>query len=327
MRFGLSLCPEVHRNAETREQAFAAEELGYDSVWLPEHHLMRGYAPSPLLALASLASITKRVSLGTNVVLVPFYSPVRLAEDAAVLADLSGDRFILGAGLGYRREEFAAFGVPYGERGRRMTEYLTVIRRLLGSEHVSYSGRYVELRDVTIHPRPSQPVPIWIGGWDERALRRAAALGDAWFPGPTATLERVRDCLRTYDRERAGLGRARTELPLFREVWVAAGPGDLAAGTKALSHMYTDDYVAWRHGNVELQGEEQVDAQLARDRFIVGSPDEVAEGVLRCARLGVTHLVARMHFHGVDNEPVLRSMRLFAEEVMPRVRAGMRLSA
>jgi alkanesulfonate monooxygenase SsuD/methylene tetrahydromethanopterin reductase-like flavin-dependent oxidoreductase (luciferase family) len=165
MRFGMAVCHEVNRHREMQEQARAAETLGYDSVWLPEHHLMKGYAPSPLLGLASIAAITERVRLGTALALIPFYSPVGLAEDAAVLADMSGGRFILGAGLGYREEEFAAFGVPYKERGRRMHETLGAVRQLLRSESVTFSGKFVQLKGVTIYPRPAHHIPIYVGGW------------------------------------------------------------------------------------------------------------------------------------------------------------------
>jgi probable F420-dependent oxidoreductase len=318
MRVGVSLCPEAGRWGDTVAQALLAEELGYDSVWMPEHHLMAGYAPSPLLGLAGLVELTERVTLGTDVLIVPFYNPVRLAEDAAVLHDMSGGRFVLGAGLGYRREEFAAFGVPYERRGRILDESLQIVRRLWAEEDVGFEGTHFTLDGVTVHPRLDSPPPLWIGGWADAALRRAARLGDAWFPGPTADVAKVRSCLEVYDAELARQGRARGELPIFREVWVADGAELLEAGRRPLEAMYESDYLAWGHSNVAGA------ADVARERFIVGDPEEVAAAVLRLrTELGVTHLVARMHFHGIAQDAVEASMRLFAGRVMPQVQEGL----
>jgi probable F420-dependent oxidoreductase len=324
MKLGLSLCPEVGRFSDMWEQARVAEQLGYDSVWLPEHHLMAGYIPAPLLGLASIASITERVQLGTDVLIAPFYSPVRLAEDIAVLDDMSGGRFVAGVALGYRREEFAALGVPYTQRGLRMTETLSALRRLLESESASFHGAHVSFEEVTIFPRPRQPIPIWVGGWSETAVRRAAEVGDAWFPGPTATVENVAAALAVYDRALAEQGKERGELPIFRELWVAETPRALKSGVELLKQMYVDDYLSWRHSNVGVGGDEDPWEGLQRDRFIVGSADDVAAGVLRLVdELGATHLIARMHFHGSHQRDVLTAMTLFAEKVAPHVRSGL----
>lgn len=317
MEFGLSLCPEVGRHDVMLAQAKFAEELGYDSVWVPEHHLMAGYIPSPMMALAAVAAVTTKVRLGTDVAIVPFYPAVRLAEDTATLADFSNDRFVLGVGLGYRPEEFAAYGIPFEQRGAIMSDNLAAISALLKEENVSYSGTHVNLDNVTIYPRPTEPVPIWVGGWSKAAIRRAAQIGDAWFPGPTADFAKLRACLDMYEAELAPLGKTRTELPLFREVWVADTPELLAEGKDRLHNLYADDYVTWSHSNVQAGKDDW--AGLSEDRFLIGTPDEVAEKVARYRdELGVTHLVARMHFHGSDATAVNRSMELFAEQVMPR---------
>jgi probable F420-dependent oxidoreductase len=323
MKIGLSLCPEVGRFRDMWEQARVAEQLGYDSVWLPEHHLMAGYMPAPLLGLASIASITERVQLGTDVLIAPFYSPVRLAEDIAALDDMSGGRFIAGVALGYRQEEFAALGIPFKERGRRMSETLASVRALLESESASFRGVHVAFDDVTIFPRPRAPIPIWVGGWSDAAVERAAALGDAWFPGPTATVEKVASALAVYDRALSERGKERTELPIFREVWVAETPRALEAGVERLRQLYVDDYLTWKHTNVGAD-DGDVWEGLRRDRFLVGSPEDVAAGVVQLVEeLGATHLVARMHFHGSEQRDVLESMGLFATKVTPLVESAL----
>jgi probable F420-dependent oxidoreductase len=315
MRFGLSLCPEVGRWHDTVGQARLAEDLGFDSVWLPEHHLMAGYAPNPLLGIAGLVEATQRITLGTNVVIAPFVHPVRLAEDSALLQEMSDGRFVLGAGLGYRQEEFSALGVPYAERAGRLTETLEIVRRLWTDEHVDYPGRYFALQDVTIYPRPVPPPPLWIGGWAAAALRRAARLGDVWFPGPTADIDKVKACLETYDAALDATGRSRSELPIFREVWVSDTREHLERGTRLLSALYRDDYVAWQHRNLDSA------ADIAADRFIVGSPDQVAAQLVRLRdELGMTHIIARLHFHGIDQRDVERAMLLLGTSVRQSVR-------
>lgn len=319
MRFGLSLCPEVGRWRDTVRQAQLAEDLGYESVWLPEHHLMAGYAPSPLLGLAGLVEVTSTVALGTDVVIAPFYQPVRLAEDAAVLQEMSEGRFVLGVGLGYRREEFAAFGVPFAERGARLDETLEIVGKLWREEGVRVTGRHFQLDGVTIYPRLPAPPPLYVGGWAEPAIRRAARYGDAYFPGPTADVAKVARCVALYDELLAQDGRTRTELPIFREVWVADSPARLEAGERALRALYTDDYLSWGHENV-AQG-----TDLQADRFIVGDPDSVTKQIVDLTgRLGVTHLVARMHFHGIGQDDVEHAMRLLARKVRPLVEEALR---
>lgn len=314
MKIGFSLCPEVGRWRDTVDQARLAESLGFDSVWLPEHHLMAGYAPSPLLGLAGLVEATDTVQLGTDVLVGPFHQPVRLAEDAAVLQEMSEGRFVLGIALGYRPEEFAAFGVPFKQRAAILDETLQVLRRLWAYEDASFAGEHFEFDGVTIYPRLQAPPPLWVGGWAKAALRRAAALGDAWFPGPTAVLDKVESCLQTYDAALAELGRRRTELPIFREIWVADSESLMEAGAAPLRGMYESDYLSWGHKNVDSSRD------VSEDRFIVGDPEHVAERLVELRdRLGATHLVARLHFHGIEQDAVEAGMRLLAEKVRPQI--------
>jgi probable F420-dependent oxidoreductase len=251
MRLGLSVCPEAGRWHDTVEQAQLAAELGFDSVWLPEHHLMAGYIPSPMLGLAGLIACTGQMLLGTYIAVAPFYHPVRLAEDAALLQDMSGGRFILGVGLGYRESEFDAFGIPYQERAGRLAETLEIVRQLMSAERVTFRGRYFNLTEVTIHPRPAVPPPLWVGGWSRTAVRRAAELGDAWFPGPTADVPKVAGSLRWYDEALAERGQRRHELPIFRELWVADSDELMAAGVEPMRRLYSDDYLTWGHANLD----------------------------------------------------------------------------
>jgi probable F420-dependent oxidoreductase len=182
--------------------AEAAERLGFDSVWATDHVLMsherRSEYPygrsgteiamtpgmpwlEPLSALAFVAARTRRVGLGTSVLVLPYRNPVVVAAEAATLHLLSGDRLILGVGAGWMREEFKALGLDPAERGARLDEYIEVLRTLWSEQRASFSGRFVDFDEVmlAIPPRDAVP-PVWVGGNTRPALRRALRLGDGW---------------------------------------------------------------------------------------------------------------------------------------------------
>jgi probable F420-dependent oxidoreductase len=160
-----------------------AEQLGFDSVWVSEHHgAGDGYLPSLLPMLAGLATVTERVQLGTGVLLTPFHHPLRLAEDAAVVDLLSGGRLVLGLGLGWREEEFRMFDVPIRERVARTVETVEVLRRAWTGERFSFEGRVFSFDDVLVTPAPADGrVPIYLGGHVEAAVRRAGRHADGFI--------------------------------------------------------------------------------------------------------------------------------------------------
>lgn len=322
MKFGIVPVQEGQRYQETLLQAVTAEELGYDSVWAVEHHgVDEGYWPSPLLILAGIATRTSRVQLGTAVLVLPLYDPVRVAEEAACLDVMSGGRLILGVSAGYREEEFQAFRIPVATRGKRLQEGMAILRELWARTDGSFPGEIFPLDRVTIYPRPMQPggPPIWVGGWADAAVRRAALHGDAWLPGPTADLATLCRCRGVYAATRAGAGLPEHtgEVPLMREVFVATDRRLLAEAERCLDRMYAHDYKRWAHKTVPV-GEYE---ELRRDRFLVGDPDTVCREIERYrAELGVTHLIMRMAFNQLATEVVLASMRTFAREVMPHFR-------
>ncbi len=199
--------PEAPRDdqtvyAETLDTICYAEELGYDDVWLSEHHFTAdGYCPSPLVVSAAIAARTSRICIGQALLLLPLYHPLRVAEDGATLDILSGGRFRLGVGLGYRPQEFAALGIDRRSRVGRLEESVAIIDQAWRTGAVTFHGRHFELQDVVVRPRPVQrPRPeIWIGGLSEPAVRRAARLGDG-------LLAAGRRAYRWYADERANAG-------------------------------------------------------------------------------------------------------------------------
>src|SRR4030095_8019099 len=142
MKFGLGPLQAGGDFEETIRECERAEAAGFDSVWLGEHHNSILLYPAPLVGLAAIAARTRRVRLGTGVLLLPLYHPLAVAEEAAMVDVISRGRLILGVGAGYAPEEFAAFGVSIKERGRRMDEAVPLIHQLWSEENVTHHGRY-----------------------------------------------------------------------------------------------------------------------------------------------------------------------------------------
>lgn len=303
---------ELYR--ETLEQIVWAETAGFESVVLSEHHVTDdGYLPSLFPALAAIAAQTTRIRLVTAVMLAPFYDPVRFAEDAAFVDQLSEGRLELGLGLGYRADEFAALGVPLESRAERLRELLEVARRAWTGEPFQRNGV-----QVTVTPTPHQDggPPLWIGGSTAAAARRAGALGCHWLPDAAVPPE-------LYGEYRESLAAAGHDPAAFR---TAINPTILVADDPERAwheakHHFLYQYNRYR----EWQGGELVsDADdLPGERFLVGTPDDVSA---RLAVLVEAHRPDRVYFWarppGLALEASMRSLELFAREVSPRFAAG-----
>jgi probable F420-dependent oxidoreductase len=333
MKFGLFPVQWDDHWQDCVAECVLAEELGFDSIWIAEHHgRQETYWPAPLTALAGIAGRTRRIRLGTGILLLALYHPVQVAEEAAMVDRISDGRLILGIANGYRQEEFDLFGIPLGERGSRVQEGIEVIRRLWTEDAVVHAGRHYRFPATTLYPRPVQKSgpPIWLGGYTPTVLRRAAERADAWFPGPTTPLPELHRMSEIYLAavRTAGKDPARLERPLAREIYVARNGAEARreAG-RLLAALYGEDYLKWGHlDRPEMayagatSGDVDYDA-LSRDRFIVGDPDEVCQAIGRFRDvLGVTHLVGRMHVPGMTTAQAHASIRLFAEAVIPKFR-------
>lgn len=322
MEFGLLV--ECDRDFDAAiEVSVLAENSGFSSIWLSEHHDAAGYVGSPLVALAAIAARTARVRLGPFVLLMPLHHPLRVAEDGAMVDRISRGRFVLGVGLGYVQQEFAMLGISLKERASRMEEGIQIIPRLWTEERVTFAGRHFTLDGAGIHPRPVQTPrpPIWMGGWTEKALERAARLSDTWVPGPTADLEALRKCYGIYRKALAGQGKSQgTEIPACRELFVARTQREaLERGGKPLAKFYRESYFKWSH---PLAGkDEMTDEEIMRDRFVVGDPDACIAQIERFQKkMGWTHLICRMAVPGIRHEALLEEIRLFGNTVIPHFR-------
>jgi len=328
LRVGLSPLQSGGEFGRTIEECERAEAAGFDSVWLGEHHNNVLLYPTPLLGLAAIASRTRRVRLGTAVLLLPLHHPLAVAEEAAMVDVISRGRLVLGVGAGYAPEEFAAFGVPLAERGSRLDEAVPLIQRLWTEDSVTHAGRHYRLTKATVSPRPVQRPrpPIWFAGWVEPALRRAGRLGDGWFGGPSATLDELAACVRVYRRERTAAGRDAEagDVALLRYVFVA----ETTARARTLAgapfiHAFEETYFRWPHPVVKRPAGDLTIERLGRDRIILGDPASCLAQIRRFQEtLGLSHLICRMSVAGIPTDAAQASLELFTRELLPALQGA-----
>ncbi|MEF8841736.1 MAG: LLM class flavin-dependent oxidoreductase [Haloarculaceae archaeon] len=307
---------------EIAETARLAESLGFDSLWVGEHHFTDRIYFDNLGILSYLAAVTDSIRLGTSICLVPLHNPAMLAERTATLDVLSDGRFTFGVAAGYREAEFEVAGVDHSRRGDRLDEAFDVVEALWERDGVDYEGEEFRFEDVSVNPKPVQEggPPVWVGGTGPRPVRRAASRGDAWFVDPRVSVPKLERPADYYDERLEAHGREPEERPIWREVFVAETTEEAIETARPYLIEKYDTYLSW--GAEEGVGGDSVDAvfeDLASDRFILGSPEAVVEGIERYRReFGMDHLVLRSRWPGMPAETERGSLRLFAEEVMPR---------
>jgi alkanesulfonate monooxygenase SsuD/methylene tetrahydromethanopterin reductase-like flavin-dependent oxidoreductase (luciferase family) len=308
--------------AEHVEQVALARELGFSSVMAGQHFLSDPYQMAqPMPLLARMAAEADGITIGPGVLLLPLLNPLQVAEELATLDAITGGRAVLGAGIGYRDVELAAFGVTDRPAGVFEAK-LQVVRDLLAGEEVTASGPGYELRGARLTLVPPRPVPVWVAANRDVAVRRAARVGDAWLMNPHTTLDELERQHAVFGAARAEAGLpAPAEVPALREVCVA--PTDEEAMLVAARHLQGKyaSYVAWGQSDVMPDGDtlrRAWEELTAGGRFVIGSPQTAGRMLAEHAqRAGITHLVCRMQWPGMEQELVLRSMRLLAEEALP----------
>jgi probable F420-dependent oxidoreductase len=279
-----------------REAAGRAEQLGYESVWVSDHVVVPhanviNFGETifdPLVTLGVIAGATRRVQLGTTVLIVPYRNAVVTAKMIASLDALSGGRFVLGIGAGWVVAESAMLGVPFAERGAMTDEYLEAMQELWTSAAPSFAGKYTQFSGLVFAPKPVQKPhpPIWVGGHSRAALRRAARFGAAWHPinHPPAEL-------------RAG----RAELARLCE------EGDRA----------TPPALTLRNDLRLLRPGESVPTSSHGGRVLAGEPARLVDQIAELADCGVEHLV--LEFLAADGRELDEQMAGFAERVRPKL--------
>ena len=312
------------------ELAREAEVLGFDSIWLSEHHgASDGYLPSLLPMAAAIAAVTDKVRIGTGVVLAPMHDPLRLAEDAAVVDNVSDGRLILGLARGWREEEFRMFGVPHGERLARTLEPVEILRRAWAGERFSFEGKAFRYDDVLVTPPPARPggPPIYLGGFEEKTIRRTGALADGYIRS-RSSLEDSKAALRWAEEGAREAGRDPEALGFaqLQNAFVSRD-GDAWARVRAGVNHQIGVYAAWRDGadtpgtglHVPDVGEGALKALTVH-----GTPDEVLAGLEPIADAFASrrefHLIVRLHYPGMDHDTARDAVELFGTEVLPRLK-------
>jgi alkanesulfonate monooxygenase SsuD/methylene tetrahydromethanopterin reductase-like flavin-dependent oxidoreductase (luciferase family) len=302
---------------ELLAQVEAADALGFDSFWVAEHHFHDyGVIPRPPIWLAAAAQRTRRIRLGSAVVVLPFDNPLRTAEDYALVDVLSGGRLELGVGSGYLKHEYDGFGIDPEEKRDRFDEALAIVLQAWAGERFSYSGKYHRVSDVALNVRPLQQPrpPLWIAVLRNEAARHVGERGFPMMMIPYATTEQLDELALT----------AR----VFRDAFVQSGgrPADAriafglhahCAPTTALARAQArepmDRYVRTRR----FARQRPFDLLVERDLVAFGDPDEITRVARRYAAAGLTDFLAITNFGGLPHRQVLDSMDLLARHVLP----------
>lgn len=315
----------VQRFEDVRELVRLGHNLGFDYIYAGHHYLSHPYQMlQPLIALARLSAETGDMDI-LSTVLVPLQNPIQMAEDIATLDVLTNGHVIINAALGYRDEEYEAFGVTHDDRIARMFENLDLAKLLWRGDEVTFAGKFTTVTRAHIGVKPIQtPHPrLWIAANGDGMVRRIARMGDTWYLNPHAPFETLLRQVELYKQVRAEYGHPPVEvLPMSRETFVARTREEAVATAKPFLEGKYKTYASWGQDKA-LPGEEDFTMpfeQLSAGRFIVGSPEDVVADLQQFKDIGVSHASLRFGWPGTPKEIVADAIRLAAAEVLPTLR-------
>ena len=335
MKFGIFLGAQIspesslaQQVAESAQQVRVARDAGFDLICTGQHFLSAPYAqPATLPFLARMAAEAGDMEIAAAVILVPLHNPVDMAESVATMDAICNGRFIFGVGLGYRDEEFTAFGIKSSERVGRLREALDLMKLLWTEDEVEYEGRYYQLPKVKPATRPIQKPypPIWVAANNDGAIRRAARWGAPWLINPHATMSTIARQTGVYRAEIDSAGQQSPDaMPMFREMYVAEDSATAFAESRPYLEGKYAAYAAWGQDKA-LPGEESFSVpfeELARDRFLIGSPDDIVAEIRRYRdELAANYIIFRMQWPGMPQEQVLRQLELLGSSVIPAIKS------
>src|SRR5229473_3735781 len=297
-----------------------AESLGFSAAYVFEHHFTDDdYMPSPMVAATAIAARTKQMRVGPDIAILPLYDPVRMAEDGAVLDVISDGRLDFGAGLGYRPEEYAGYGLDIKRKGSRANEALEIIRRLWQGETVTFHGKHFNAGNAKLSPRPVQQPnpPIWVGGFSQAAARRAARYGDGYIgPSNRAMYEMYLAELRAVGKDPA---RARV---MGGDLWlIVSEDPDRTFATYAPHLIYWfNAYSRWYEGTDTSPWPhfDNAEALLSSGFVNVVTPEAAVKLIKnRTTEVPVEMYTMMLSPPGIAISAVEASLELFAKKVMP----------
>ncbi len=332
--------PQTQVLRESLEQARLAEAVGLDAVWISEHHfLLNGYVGSVLPYAAAMATATSTIRIGISVALAPLYDPVHLAEDAAFLDQLSGGRFSLGIGLGYRDVEYEGFGTTRAERVGRMEELAQLLRQSWSDRPLDFDGRYFRRHGMQVYPKPVQPggIPLLIGGHALKAIDRIARLGDAFImDGGTDSdifaekghnrdiFDRVESAVQLYREALRRHGKP-AESPRFYLTlggFLSPSGSDSAWAELQESYMYTRRVYGDWYGIPKEEYEDWLPARMSeeeharrRTEVFLGAPEDLIPKFERLRDIvgDGLHVMFRSKYPGIPDQPTRQSIELLGK--------------
>jgi alkanesulfonate monooxygenase SsuD/methylene tetrahydromethanopterin reductase-like flavin-dependent oxidoreductase (luciferase family) len=323
---------------ETTQQVQYAEELGFHSAWLAEHHFTRySIGSSSLIVATHLAAKTSKIRVGTAVLVSPLHNPLRLAEDTATLDLLSGGRLDVGFGRGSSGYEYSGYGVNPDESQERFQESIKIIQGLWTTPEFTFQGKHFQVDHANLVPRPAQQPhpPVYIA-----ATRTPVTLDFAVSTGHTLCIAVVQDTADALDLCRrfvaqsaeAGFNIPKSSIPFFRYCYVAETEEQTVQDTRdklnwVIDIMQWRRYINqgsevyqrisdWRRARTELPLSYEY---LRENRAIIGTPEQCVEHIKALQAEGIDYLGCNFDFGGMEHRKVLRSMELFSREVMPRL--------
>lgn len=305
------------------DQISWAESIGFDSVWLTEHHFCEdGYTPSPLVLAAAIGERTKRMRIGTNLMLLPLADPLRLAEDAAALAILTEGRFDLGVGLGYRELEFNYFGRRLSHRPSLMEEGVALLRAAWTGEPIEFSGKRFTVRDLRVAPAPAVAPRLFIGGMADVAITRAARLGDGFLSTGGIGHDVYANALETA-------GKRPDQGAICAGNWAIIAADPEAEAAKVGPHVLyqTNEYVSWGAFGPpdQIPLFEDAPTAIREGLYQLWDADQAVAGLTQM--LHESPAIIDVHFWaqfpGESIESGSERIQYIATHVLPQVRANL----
>jgi alkanesulfonate monooxygenase SsuD/methylene tetrahydromethanopterin reductase-like flavin-dependent oxidoreductase (luciferase family) len=326
-----SACPSDEVYGRAIEQAQAAEALGFRNIWLAEHHFSTyGYLGRPVQLATFIAAKTTRLRVGTAVIVVPLHHPLMVAEEIAMLDVLSNGRADIGLGRGYQYYEFERLGLDLNSARTRWDESIDIILLALEGKPFSYEGAHYQIPDTTVFPQPAQRPhpPIWVTAQSPESVAATVRRGFHLLTGGFGVpVERMAEFRRLFDRLISEVRPAETpEVGVQRAVYVTESEADArAAAEQARWNMRVtlslrNHYEQVRDGHaIPVPAPNEPSTEDLLDRFLViGTPETVVRQIHKLREaVGITHFNCSFWFGDLDQKSVLKSMRLFADEVMP----------